>query len=241
MELLKKYLQDSKLLLIGFIITSSILWIGNISYSTTGQECLELSVESIRNEDFSNKIFCYQGVASSVVNSKKNKATYIFFSESEIPVQIAISVKHQLGKLTVNIKTGDTIRVKGTLYQSEKTKKIYITPLSIDDVEIVNDAPVCSTSIQPDQLQNHMDKIVAVQLSGIEARKFKSKNGKRHLSLKFSSGYHVFQGIMWDGNWSKSDIENVKSKKPLCITAKVGTYKGAISLDVKSIIKMESR
>jgi hypothetical protein len=195
----------------------------------------------VEKGDFSNKIFCYKGVVSSTGNSKKKNATYIVFNENKIPVQITISVWSNLGKLKENIEAGDTVGVKGEIYQDEKTKKIHITPLSIDDVEVAKNAPICSASPTPSRLSNYMDKTVSVELSGIEARKFKSKSGKSHLSLKFRSGHHLFKGIMWDGNWDKSDIKKVESKKPLCITAKVGTYKGEISLDVKKISNMKGR
>ena len=241
METLNKFLKNSKFLLVGFFITASIIWYGNMSYSTESQQCFDLSVSIVESGDFFNKVFCYQGVVSSVVESKKYKATYIFFKENIIPTQIAVSIRHNLGELKENIEAGDTLKVKGTIYQSENNGKIYITPLSIDDVNLVNDAPVCSSSIPPNQLSDFMDKTVSVVLSGLEAKPFESKSGKEHLSLKFTSGAYVFQGIIWEGSWDKSDIEKVKSKKPLCVTAKVGTHKKSISLDVKKINYMENR
>ena len=56
-EMVKRFLQDSRFLLAGFLITSSSIWYGNMSYSTEGQECMNLSpsvVESIQ-------VYCWQG------------------------------------------------------------------------------------------------------------------------------------------------------------------------------------
>ena len=146
-----------------------------------------------------------------------------------------------MGKFRTRIDAGDTVQVKGTIYQSKKTQKIYINPLSISDVKVINDISICGNSVPSDQLSRYIDNTVSVILSGIEAHKFKSKKGKKHLSLKFTSGYRLYKGIMWDGNYDRSDIKKVKSGRPLCITAKIGTYNGAISLDVKRIEYMDNK
>lgn len=240
MNYLKKFLQNSYCLLAGFLISICILWYGNFSYSTEGQDCLELTTEVVKSGDFSNKIFCYQGMVSSVGNSKKFKSTFIYFNDNLMPVDIIISISHNLGKLKIPVNDGDTVKVKGTIHQSEKTKKIYINPLSLADVQVLNDMPTCANAVPSDQLSSYMNNTVSVILSGIDAIKFKSKKGKKHLSLKFKSGYNFYKGIMWSGNYNRSDIKKVKSGKPLCVTTKVGTYNGAISLDVKRIEYMDN-
>lgn len=69
-----------------------------------------------------------------------------------------------------------------------------------------------------------------LQLRALSVRPFISRAGKRHLSLMLTDGQDTARGVMWEGTWQPDDLELMASGRPFVVQAKVGEFRGDLSL-----------
>ena len=79
-----------------------------------------------------------------------------------------------------------------------------------------------------------MEKVVDLsKVSILDNQEFTTKKGQTSLRLKLQVENMVFNGIVFGDNYTKEVKDFVKNKeKNLCAKAKIGQYKGEISLNI---------
>ena len=214
------------------IVSILFLQLQNHLYANEVGEYEKLTDKVMLENNYRNKIFTYTGDISKVFKNKYGIIT-IYFANQEFTNKVTVSIFPNLGSIDENLlASGNKIKVTGTLKQYNDTYQI--APLDKKSIILVSNADYCENSIRPNQIGKNMEKVVNLsKVSILDNQEFTTKKGQTSLRLKLQVENMVFNGIVFGDNYTKEVKDFVKNKeKNLCAKAKIGQYKGEISLNI---------
>lgn len=218
--------------LVASILSIIFLQQQNRLYANNISKYPELSDKVLVENSYRNKIFSYTGEIERVFKNKYGITT-IYFSNQNFTNKITGSIFPSFGVIDDNVLSiGNKIKIVGTIKQY---KDIYqISPLDKKSIILISKADFCANTIRASEIRNNMDKKINLSnVKIIDSTEFKSKKGKIHLRLKVLVDNMAFDGIIWDSDYDDNVKKFLKNKNQLlCVNAKVGQYKGNISLNI---------
>lgn len=240
---MSKTFSSKTKLIVGFLLATFTIWFTGKFYSPPLSTASNYSGEQVTISSV-GKLVNAKGV---VINSWRSKQGMRFLTIKGQEGKFGVSFFPSLGKLPFVPREGDLIEVTGLLdtYQ----QKPQISPLSTKTTTFISEVDRTQEleSINPYQtvafnrLEDYMGQTVWIEdIRGIFVEKFTSRKGYKMLRFKVSDNQeNLVQGIFAEGNWDKQTYQLLASRQPITILAKVGTFRGDISLIGKQIKRQQ--
>ena len=241
MNFVKKTIVNKYVLLVLSCCLLLVLWGCNKSYdvetneSTSVNESIELTKETISNGQYQNKVIHYKGV---VGKSFKNKygIVNVYFENQNLPNTVAVSIFPSLG-FDKKIDKGDEIIVYGVVKPYKDI--LEIEPLNKDSIKILAKNQ-SNDSVKLKDVSSHIGEYITINnVSIVQQNEFTSKkSGKKHLRFKIIQNGNSYDGIAFEKTYNQ--YRNLLlGEGNVCLKVKVDTYNQKISLIVNHVSERE--
>lgn len=225
--------------LVAVILLTAFLQLQNQLYANDVSKYEELTDKVIVENNYRNKIFSYTGEISKTFKNQYGIIT-VYFANQNFTNTVTASIFPNLGVIDEKIlASGNKIKVTGTLKQYNDNYQI--APLDKESIVLISTANFCENSISAKDISKNMEKIVNLsKVSIVNSQEFTTKKGKTNLRLKLKIEDMVFDGIIFENNYTDNVKELLKKQEQnLCAKIKVGQYKGDISINVLGLSKAQ--
>lgn len=238
-KMMKAFTSHPKLPLVCFGIVVFALWIAGKLYSPPLSTASLYSGEPISPASIGQLVTA----EGNVTKTWRNKQGMRFLTVKGQQGKFGVSFFPSLGKLPYIPREGDMIRVAGLL--DTYKDKPQISPLSSQAVVLVENTnsqqSFSNSSLYPtvnvSELSSYMGQTVWIQsIRATSAERFTSRKGSKMLRFEAvdSNGKSV-QGIFFEGDWDDRTVEILSSQREFQILAKVGEFRGDVSLQAKQL------
>lgn len=221
------------------ILSTAFLQLQNRLYASDTSQYEELTDKVIIENRYRNKIFFYTGEISRVFKNQYGIIT-IYFANQGFTHTLTASIFPNLGIIDEKIlKNGNKIKLIGTVKQYNN--RYQIMPLDKESIILLSTADFCENPTAAKDISKNIEKVVNLsQVNIINSKEFTTKKGKTHLKLMLKVEDMIFDGIIFENNYTDNIKEMIKNKEyKFCVKAKIGQYKGDISINVFGISRMQ--
>ncbi len=208
-------------------------------YSDALDQLPQLTATHIADPGFTGSTFRFEGVVNDV-GSLRSGLLIIKLYNAEEDVHVDAAVFPSVGCLPVKPVPGESVRITGNLGMYRGRPQI--TPLSALHVKVISSDDVAVSLSDAVSMERAGGTLRIGPLTATAVEPFTSRRGLKHVRLMFAdpkSGAHgtriTAQGIMFQGDRTRCEVNLLGSGAPVMVVAKVDRYRGRPSLVVKRV------
>ena len=186
--------------------------------------------------------FRLEGRVTSVRTTRQG-IVIIDMHEPAEDLYVDVPVFPSLGCLPVKPVRGETVRVTGNLGMYAGQPQV--RPLSAAHVELA-DLPRDAVSAAAAAARIGATLLIGPVIA-VDAEFFESRAGREHLRLTLAdaggsagAGRATVQGIMFEGEQTDCEVDLLLADDPFLVTADVGLFQGAPSLNVQRVFPVSA-
>lgn len=203
------------------------------TYANNLSTAPQLTASAIKAPRSTGKTFQFRGTANEVYKPSDG-ITIIKLHNVDKNIHIGVPVFSSMGTLEAVPRVGDQVRVIGNLGQYKGQPQL--KPLAAEHVKIVAGPELENAVPLSEAVKKGEGNMLIGPVKSESVNAFTSNSGKKHYRVVLSDDKQIVKGIMFDGQWDRSDIKLLGSTRDLLIYAKVEIYKGQLSLQIHRVV-----